>query len=316
MSKILKFLGPVLVIVVGIGAVAALNATAPEPEKSEEGPRPVSLFVETVERTDMVLSVSAQGEVRPKTEIDVVPQVSGQIVYVSDAFAQGGSVRAGETLIKIEDADYRVAVVQAEARVAQAQLQLSLQEGAAQVARNQWDESIAGQPTPLALKQPQVDDARAQLRAAEAELGRAQLNLARTEISVPFDGVILEKRAGLGQFVGVGTTLGRAYSTQTAQVRLALTDSQLAKLDLPVAYQANGNDGPTVTFTATIANQAWLSRMGPEPARAPQRWGRKVTCFTKKLYVTLAVKSSTKCLSLCVLAMGRQVLPFAESTTY
>lgn len=263
MSKILKFLAPVLVIVGGIGAVFTLNATAPEPEKNEEGPRPVSLFVEAVERTDMALTVSAQGEVRPKTEIDVVPQVSGQVVYVSDAFAQGSSVRAGEILIKIEPADYRVAVVQAEARVAQAALQVSLQEGAAQVARNQWDETVAGIASALALKQPQVDDAKAQLRAAEAELERAQLNLARTQISVPFDGVVLEKKVGLGQYVGLGAPLGRVYSTDTAEVRLALTDAQLARLDLPVAYQADGHNGPTVTFSAVIANQrhSWVGHI-------------------------------------------------------
>jgi multidrug efflux pump subunit AcrA (membrane-fusion protein) len=58
--------------------------------------------------------------------------------------------------------------------------------------------------SPLQLNYPQVAQAKARLKAARAELHRAELDLKRTRISVPFNGRVKEKFVGAGQFVTRG----------------------------------------------------------------------------------------------------------------
>ncbi len=262
--KILKTITPVLVLALGIGVVQALVATKPSPEKKEETQRLISIYVDEV-RSDMVtISVKTQGEVTPKTEIDLIPQVSGQIVAVSEAFAEGGEFSPGMMLIKIDDADYRLAVVRAEARIAEAQTGLQRELATATIKEEQWaDRRSKGEPTPYALNKPQVAEARAKIRSAEADLEAARLNLARTEIKVPFHGRVREKNIGIGQFVSAGTILGRVFSVDIVEVRLPLTDTQLVELNLPMGYTAYGNEAPLVNFKATIGDRDhyWQGRI-------------------------------------------------------
>jgi RND family efflux transporter MFP subunit len=254
-EKIKRFLMPVGVLLIGVVGWQIMFATMPEPEKANEEPRPMTLFVEDVSMMNLELKVNTQGEVRSKTEIQIVPQVSGRIVSVSRAFTQGGSFEAGETLIKIDDSDYLIAVIRAEAQVAAAQLQLMQMEGSAEVARRQWDSTVGGAASSLALKEPQVANARAMLRSAEADLEGANLNLDRTNISVPFSGRVRDKLADLGQYVTPGTPLGRVFSTEIAEIRLPLTDRQLETLGLPLAYEAKAGEEPTVTLSTVVGNQ-------------------------------------------------------------
>jgi RND family efflux transporter MFP subunit len=283
-NKIFKIMAPILVIVAGIAGFQVLHATKPEPEKTDEGVRPVSLFVEKAQTDDLALTVDTSGEVRPRTEIDLVAQVSGQIISVSRNFVAGGSVIDGATLIKIEDADYRLAVTQAEAQVAAAETRVELSEASAEIARRNWDDNIVGKPTPLALKLPQLAEARANLRAAEAELESARLKLARTNITVPFNGRVRTKMADVGQYVSAGTLLGRVYSTDIAEIRLPLTDAQMATLGLPFGYEAEDGKGPRVIFDALVAgkSRSWEGRI--------VRTEAAVDAATRVLYVVAEVR--------------------------
>lgn len=240
-------------LVASVAAVQVLGAAKEAPEKTEEPPRAISLHVDSVRAEQVHLEVRTQGEVSPKTDINLVPQVSGRIVSVSDNFAEGGSFDADTTLIKIEDSDYTLAVTRAEATVAQASVKLEQELADARIKRKQWDEWVKdGDPTPLALNAPQVAEAQASLRAAEADLQTAKLNLSRTNVSLPFKGRVAERNIGVGQYVTAGTQLGRVFATNTVEIRLPLTDKQLAELNLPIGFVASGNNAPVVTLSATM----------------------------------------------------------------
>lgn len=260
MNLIKQIVAPIVVVAAGVGIHVLLDFTKPEPEQNDEGPRPVSLFVDEVIRDDVALTVSTQGEVRARTEITLVAQVGGRIVHVSPEFTEGGNVRPGEPLLWIEDEDFRLAVIQAEARVAAARVGVEQAEADADVARRQL-ENVAN-PSPLALKKPQVAQAHATLKAAEADFAQTQLNLSRTKVTVPFVGRLKSKLVDVGQFVTPGTPLGRAFATDVVEVRLPLTDSQLASLGLPIGFIAN-DDAPLVNFSAVVAGQhrEWEGRL-------------------------------------------------------
>jgi len=78
--KIVRIAAPIVVLVAGIGVVQALVATKPPPEKKDDALRLISLYVDEVLSESVTISITAQGEVRPKTEIDLVPQVSGRVI--------------------------------------------------------------------------------------------------------------------------------------------------------------------------------------------------------------------------------------------
>ncbi len=264
MKKFLKVITPVLVIAVSIGVVQALSAAKPTPEKKEESQRLVSLYVDEVRSDEVTISVQTQGEVRAKTEIDLIPQVSGRIVAVSASFAEGGEFGPGETLIKIDDTNYKLAVIRARARVATAQVAVQRELANAKIKKDHWlDKRNDGEPTAYALNKPQVMEAEAALLAAEADLKEAELNVAHTEINLPFLGRVREKSVGIGQYVSAGTHLGRVFSTDTVEIRLPLTDAQLAELNLPMGFMADAFNAPVVQFSAHVGNHehTWSGRI-------------------------------------------------------
>jgi len=284
-KKLLKVIAPVLVLVVSIGVVQALSAAKPAPEKKEESQRLISLYVDEVKSDVVTISVQAQGEVRPKTEIDLIPQVSGRIVSVSNSFAEGAEFGPGETLIKIDDTNYKLAVIRAKARVAEAQVAVQRELANAKIKEDHWlDKRTNGEPTAYALNKPQVLEVEAKLLAAEADLKEAELNVARTEINVPFLGRVLAKNVGIGQYVTAGTALGRVFSTDTVEIRLALTDAQLSELNLPMGFMADAFNAPVVQFSARIGNKehTWSGRIVRTHASVDQQ--------TRLIYAIAEVK--------------------------
>jgi RND family efflux transporter MFP subunit len=264
-KKLIRVSAPVLVVAAGVLVVVGLSVAKPEPEKMEDVTRLISLYVDEVKSEDVTVSVRTQGEVRPKTEIDLVPQVSGRIVVMSEKFAVGGEFAPGTLLLKIEDSDYEVAAVAAEARLAAAQTQLERELATAKMKEEEWkDGRSKGPPTAFALNQTQVAEARARLRSAEADLEKARLDLTRTEIRLPFNGRVRERLVGIGQYVTAGSSLGRVFATDIIEVQLPLTDSQLVEIGLPVGYAAPGDgSAPVVDFTAVLGSQEyrWQGRI-------------------------------------------------------
>ena len=244
---------PIGVALAGAAVFALLQVTKPKPAPNIEPPRPTSVEVVPSIRATSRPTVVAYGEVRPGVRTELVAQVGGRIVSVSPAFIEGGSFAPNEVLLKIEDTDYLAAVDEREARVAAAKVDLEQALADADVARKQ----LAGQknPSPLALKKPQVAQAQAALKAAQTALSLAQTNLERTQVSLPFAGRVQRQSADLGQYVGPGKVLGTVFGTDVAEVRLALTDNQLASLGIPIGFSGEGENALSVTLSAVIGGE-------------------------------------------------------------
>jgi RND family efflux transporter MFP subunit len=258
---ITRVLMPMLVLAGGIGAYALLHIAKPPPEKSEEGPRPISVYTESVKQEPVSLKVTTQGDVRARTQIDLVIQVGGRIVSVSPQFTEGGEIEPGASLLKIEDEDYRLAFSQAKANVAEAKVGVEQALADADVARKQLRN--VPNPSPLALKKPQVAQAQSRLVAAQANLDQSLLNLERTDVSLPFKGRLISTRVDVGQYVTPGTIIGRGFATKVVEIRLPLNDSQLSALGLPIGYTAPEGEGMDVDFSATVAGkiQQWHGKL-------------------------------------------------------
>ena len=88
-KKFLRTLAPVLVLVAGFLIMQGLVAAKPEPEKNDEEVRKLSLYVDSVRSESVRVAVRTQGEVRPKMEIDLIPQKpvkkSGNIIQFNSS---------------------------------------------------------------------------------------------------------------------------------------------------------------------------------------------------------------------------------------
>jgi RND family efflux transporter MFP subunit len=241
---------PVGVGVAGIAIYGLLQVSKPQPAPSVQPPRPISVEVVPAVRTTTRPAVVAFGEVRPGVRTQLVAQVGGKITAVASAFIEGGQFEPGDILLTIEDTDYRAAVDERQARVAAAQVDLEQALADADVARKQ----LAGQksPSPLALKKPQVARAESALKAAETALALAVTNLERTRISLPFAGRVESQAADLGQYVNAGKVLGSVFGTDIAEVRLALTTSQLSALGIPIGFDGGETGGLPTTLSASL----------------------------------------------------------------
>lgn len=235
MRKLLIIGIPLAAIVVSI-LMVQMRPAPPRKEMVDLDPLVETL---TLELMTANFEVYSQGTVLPRTETVLSAEVSGTITSISPKFMAGGVFEKDEVLMRIDPTNYEVALRQAEALVKQRSIE---HEGARKL-RSQGYRAEA-----------EYASAAAALATAEAERVRARRNLERTYIRLPYEGIVRSKEADLGQFVNPGTRLGVVFATDHAEVRLPLTDSDLAFVDLPDASEisASGSaDGPGVTLTAT-----------------------------------------------------------------
>ncbi len=241
-DRLKPFLIGLAILVVAVGVVLVLQAFKPKAQEEQAVAAPLMVRTAPVVLKQQKVASTFQGEVRAKTEIELVTQVSGKVVKVADNFIEGGQFEPGETLIQIDDADYLVALKLAQADVASAQVALDRELATAETNAKQW-ETLQKRPlseaSPLVLNKPQIDSAQARLSAARAQLDAAKLNYSRTKLSAPFAGRIMTKSAELGQFMPAGSSIGRVFASDAMEIRIPITDVELAELGLPMGYSAN-----------------------------------------------------------------------------
>lgn len=250
-SKTTKILAPIGIIALGVIITIVLASGKKPPEKKETKTPAFLVEVEPAQTRDLNFVVNSQGTVQPKISTRLSAQVNGRVVWVSPAFIEGGMFSRGDVLIQLEKDDYLTEVKLAQAELARAEAALEEEVARGKVAEQEW-RSVKGNVAPeLGLRKPQLAKEKANVSAAKAQLERAQRNLARTAVKAPFEGMVKVQNVDLGQFVTSSMELGMLYATDVAEVRMPLSDNDLAFLSL------TSTDGkrPNVTLFANVAGQ-------------------------------------------------------------
>ena len=227
MTKNKQIILPLIILAIGglFYWVFASMKTPPE-EKIQVDITPV-VAVENISVAPLTLQVDSYGIVKPKYETQLVAQVSGQIMELSEIFVRGGFVKEGQLLARIDPNDYEAALIEAQANLASARASLQKERAQGKVAEREWQKITHSSPTDLSLRKPQLAQELARVKAAQAAVLRTERNVERTEVKAPFDAMIAERHIGLGSFVSTGTAIGKLLSTAVAEVRLPVADSQL-----------------------------------------------------------------------------------------
>ena len=249
----------VAVLLAGILLIVGVAILKPKPEKVKRLPPPL-LLVEVIDAAPQTLrpTISSQGTVAPKREIDLVSQVSGKVVAVDQSYASGNFFRQGDKLIQLESSDYQFAVIRAKAQLAKAKEQVALEKGRSRQAKREWRDLGDNSANALFLRAPQLASAKAALESARADLDKANLDLSRTSILTPFQGRIRQTFVDLGQFITPGTRIAKIYSTDVVEVRLPLSDRQAALIDLPVNFEdAQSANYPEVVLQRKVGGKTY-----------------------------------------------------------
>jgi RND family efflux transporter MFP subunit len=232
----MKKIIPSLLIVALAGVATATMVINKQPPAARTA-RESSVLVNTVEAksADVTFTIESQGTVMPRTETTIVTEVAGLVTSVSDQFVVGGFFNKGDVLLTLDPVDYEVAVEQARANLLTAKAQLTQETAQAQQAAKEWDQTGRSRDEAplLALRTPYLEEARARVLYADAELRRAERKLTRTVIRAPYTGLVREKFVDIGQFAGSGARIAQTFAVDFAEVRLPLSNNDIEFLELP-----------------------------------------------------------------------------------
>lgn len=221
-KAVFSFVLVLVILGVSLG-VAILLVVNKRIAAEEERERPLpAVEVLLVETADYQIRIQTQGVVESRRETSLAAEVSGRVVEISPNLKRGGVLTEGERLVQIEPADYQSALAKAEAAVADAKLILAQEEARFEQARADWEKLGRGPGSPLVLREPQREAARATLASKLASAERARRDVERTEIRAPFDASVREAAVEVGAVLVPGQKIAELYSSADLEIRLAL----------------------------------------------------------------------------------------------
>ena len=258
-----RVLLPIAILAVGFVLAGGIIATGPELQ--QQAPPDTAPLVRTWVAAPQTVQLAsrAHGTVLPRTESDLIPEVSGRVTTISEAMVSGGFFAEGDVLFEIEKLDYELAREQARAALASATSELSI----ARRAHARQIDLAKKQSTSESLRDDALNRLRiaeASIREARARLARAERDLERTTVRAPYDGRVRTERVDVGQFVNRGTSVAMLYATDYAEVRLPVHDEELAFLDLQLdGLDMDQGTQPLVMLSSEFAGKthAWEGRI-------------------------------------------------------
>ena len=243
---------PIAIIVVGFGLAAALLKTGPSITPQAPVAKPPLVRALTVRPADFEFEATARGTVMPRSETDLIAEVSGRVVELSQSLVTGGFFKEDDVLLRIDPLDDEIALEQASAQVQRAVSELA-------TARKNYERQrnlSKRQSTSESLE----DDARNRLQIAEAaqreakaRLAIAERDLERTVVKAPYDGRVRTEQVDLGQFLNRGSRLAKLYAIDAAEVRLPIKDDELAFLNISLRDGSAWQKRPSVSLSAEFA---------------------------------------------------------------
>jgi HlyD family secretion protein len=226
-----------------------------KPKKAKE--RITSIVASEVVRGDLVLPVIAEGSIRARNEAEIKFEIAGRLIEIH--VIEGQRVRKGDTLATIDDRDYQLSLEEANSRYLQALGQLAVEEdgysgeGTERTLTERVSELKRLEQEGLITREERLDreldlgmeavrdgayrrellEVRSGLATARRDIARLELDLERTLILAPFDGVITELFVDEGERAQIGDTLCRLVDDVNIEARVGVLESDLGAVKEP-----------------------------------------------------------------------------------
>ena len=209
----LSLLGVIVLIAGAWYLIRLIDQTEPEAERTQAAKRTAMLVeVLTAEKGNFQPRITALGEVRAAREVTLGSRVSGEIIERAENFVDGGLVKAGEVVVRLDPTDYQKILARRESEHQQALADLKLEKGQRKIAEldlELLEETLEIKDKDLALREPQLQSAQAAVDLAAIAVEQARLDFERTQIKAPFDAQVLTNRVEIGAQISSGSEVGR-----------------------------------------------------------------------------------------------------------
>lgn len=253
-----------------LGCIALAHAAAP-----------VEVGVQPLREVALPVSGTAPASVIAPNDSHLAAEVTARVAQVHAEV--GGTVEAGQLLLELDPADYRLALAQADAQVAAARARVALAEQRLRRAQSLKQRQFVADDEVLELETG-VQAARADLDVAQAQRAVAARNVEKCRIVAPFAGVVLERQAQVGATAMPGATLLRLVDLAPPEVE---AQAQAGRADeLPratrIVFENQGKSYPArllrlspvvdVAARTRVARLTFIDRAAPAGSSGTLRW--------------------------------------------
>jgi len=234
-----KYFVAMLVLVALAGAIVPKILPAPRDSaihhaggatnpSSEHGGSALHVATFVVQPQPFDESIHATGTLLAEESVELQPEISGKVVAIT--FVEGGRVRKGELLVKLNDADLRATANRATYRKSLAQLR---------------ERRIAQLLKQGVARQEEYDMALSELNIQDAEIALIDAQIAKTEIRAPFDGVVGLRYVSEGAYVNATTRIATLQRVDKLKVDFAIPEKYIGRLRIgsPVTFSVAGREG-------------------------------------------------------------------------
>jgi membrane fusion protein (multidrug efflux system) len=213
----------------------AANPAAAQPNKSAYTLTSVEGYV--AKTAPLTESVTASGTILAAEETELHPEASGRVVAIN--LPEGKTVRKGELLLKIFDDDLKTQVSKLETQLKQAEI---------------TEQRLAELLKVKGVSQQEYDLAALQVQTLKSEIELQRINIRKTELRAPYDGMIGLRNISPGAYVTPATVAASIRSVGALKLDFAVPEkySSLLKVGQVVTFKVEGNaDAYTATVQAT-----------------------------------------------------------------
>ena len=241
---ILHVLMPLTALACGIAITFYLLNTRPSAAPVKVLPTVTMVEVENVQFSPQQTQIGAMGEIISARVVEIKARVSGEITTISDGFVPGGYLSEGQNMLAIDRSDYELVARQLETEVTRAKSDMAMEMGNQRIAEREFKllgEAVSEEEKSLILRIPQLEKLQATRDYAQARLEQALLDLERTEVTAPFNGVIEVRMVDVGAKISESTVLAQFVGTDTFWLRLVVPVEQLAWLEVPGKNTVTGS---------------------------------------------------------------------------
>lgn len=267
MNKGVK-IGIAIAVVAGLGAAVYVA-------KGRNAKKAATVKIEAVEARDLVASVTASGQVSPRTKVDVSADITGKIIRL--AVKEGDQVTKGQFLLQIDPQQFEAALQRSQASLASAKAQLAQASANFIQAKRNYDRSAEiKKSTPTLLSDEQLEQLRTQVEVnqalsdaakfsveqSEASVRDARFSLSRTTISAPMSGRITRLNVENGETAIQGTlnkdaaTLLTISDLSVLETKIKVDETDVSRITLGDSAVVQIDAFPDTTFIGRVVRIA------------------------------------------------------------
>lgn len=261
-TTLLQLLLSIIVIGCGVALAAYYLKTGPQAKPRKRDPNPPLVEVRPINYASHRLTLNGMGTVLAAKEISLTPGVGGEIISMSDKMVPGGLFAQDDVLANIDPLDYELTVKRLQSEVAKVRNELELEMGNQRISQKEYEllgQEVSEAEKKLMLREPQLAMLKATLEGVKANLAQAELNLKRTRIKAPFNGVVLSRSVNIGARVSESTVLARLVGTDEFWLKLALPTDQLKWITFPTDGNAQEGSKVRIFLQQTAKDDRFLT---------------------------------------------------------